>query len=410
MSATRTFVIVGGGLAGARLAEELRGKDFDGSIVLFCAEERLPYERPPLSKEHLTGGKPLTEFTVHPADWYRDHHIDLRLGTTITTLDPAAHTVTLPDGGTVHYDKAALATGSRSRRPPIPGADADRVHYLRTVDESDALLAALRHGTRLVIVGAGWIGLEVAAAARGRGATVTVVETAPLPLLGALGPEMGTVFAELHREHGVDLRLESAVDAVVTADGRATGVRLGSGDVVDADAVLIAVGAQPNVELARDAGLAVDGGVLVDAGLSTSDPDIVAVGDIAAQEHPVLRTRVRVEHWATALNQPAVAAATMLGHRAEYTTLPYFFTDQYDLGMEYVGHTPTGYARVVLRGDAARHEFVAFWLDDRDRVLAGMNVNVWDVTDDVKALIGSGRAVDADRLADPAVALGETYR
>ncbi|MGW0040366.1 NAD(P)/FAD-dependent oxidoreductase [Rhodococcus sp. NPDC003348] len=409
MSTSRTFAIVGGGLAGAKLAQALREKDFDGRIVLFCAEEHLPYERPPLSKDHLIGGKPLADFTVHPSDWYRDHHIDLRLGTTVTALDPAAHTVTLPDGSTVHYDKAALATGSRPRRPPIPGSGADGVHFLRTVDESDALLATLRHGARLVIVGAGWIGLEVAAAARGHGAMVTVVETAPLPLLGALGPEMGTLFAELHREHGVDLRLESAVDAVVVAGGRATGVRLGTGEVVDADAVLVAVGAQPNVELAESAGLAVDGGVLVDASLTTSDPDVVAIGDIAAQQHPVLGARIRVEHWANALNQPAVAAATMLGHPAEYTNLPYFFTDQYELGMEYVGYAPHGYARVAVRGDAARHEFVAFWLDGDNRVLAGMNVNVWDVTDDVKELVGSRQPVDVDRLTDPAVALDDVF-
>ncbi|GAA4475522.1 FAD-dependent oxidoreductase [Rhodococcus olei] len=409
MSATRTFVVVGGGLAGAKLAEALRAKDFDGQIVLFCEEEHLPYERPPLSKEHLIGGKPLADFTVHPGDWYRDHHVDLRLGTTVTSLDPAAHTVTLPDGSTVSYDKAALATGSRPRRPPIPGADAGGVHYLRTVDQSDALLATLHHGAHLVIVGAGWIGLEVAAAARGHGVTVTVVETAPLPLLAALGPEMGTVFAELHREHGVDLRLETAVESITGEDGRATGVRLAGGDTVPADAVLVAVGAAPNLELAQQAGLAVDGGVLVDASLTTSDPDIVAVGDIAAAMHPVLGTRIRVEHWANALNQPAVAAATMLGHPAEYTNLPYFFTDQYELGMEYVGYAPHGYARVVVRGDAARHEFVAFWLDEGDRVLAGMNVNVWDVTDAVKALIASGRAVDANRLADPAVPLGDAY-
>ncbi|MGW4480782.1 NAD(P)/FAD-dependent oxidoreductase [Rhodococcus triatomae] len=407
MSQHRTFVIVGGGLAGAKVAEALRAKDFDGEVVLLCAEEHLPYERPPLSKDHLVAGKPLTDFTVHTGEWLRDHHVDVRLGTAVTALDVTAHTVTLPDGSTVSYDKAALATGSRSRRPPIPGSDAHGVHYLRTVDESDALLAALTPQSHLVIVGGGWIGLEVAAAARGRGTGVTVVESAALPLMGPLGPEMGTVFAELHRAHGVDLRLDASVEEIVTRDGRAVGVRLGTGETLDADAVLVAVGARPNIELAEDAGLAVDGGVLVDASLQTSDPDVVAVGDIAAQQHPLLGTRVRVEHWANALNQPAVAAATMLGERAEYTNLPYFFTDQYDLGMEYVGHTPDGYARLVVRGDVAAREFVAFWLDDSDRVLAGMNVNVWDVTDDIKALVTARRPVDAARLADPTVTLGD---
>ncbi|MFE3292086.1 NAD(P)/FAD-dependent oxidoreductase [Rhodococcus sp. NPDC059234] len=406
MSPNRTFVIVGGGLAGAKVAEGLRDRDFDGHVVLLSGEDHLPYERPPLSKEHLTSAKALSDFTVHDGDWYRDHRVDLRVGTTVTALDPTAHQVTLPDGSTLAYDKLALATGSRSRRPPIPGSDAAGVHYLRTVEESDTLLAALQPRSRLVVIGAGWIGMEVAAAARGHDVTVTVVEAAELPLLSSLGAEMGTVFAEMHREHGVDLRLSATVEEIVTESGRATGVRLGTGDVLAADAVLVAVGAAPNVELAREAGLAVDGGVLVDARLISSDPDIVAVGDIAAQQHPVLGTRIRVEHWANALNQPAVAASTMLGGSEEYTNLPYFFTDQYDLGMEYVGHAPPGsYARVVVRGDVVRRAFVAFWLDGDHRVRAGMNVNVWDVTDRIKELIASREPVDPALLSDPAAPL-----
>ncbi|WP_305091929.1 NAD(P)/FAD-dependent oxidoreductase [Prescottella sp. R16] len=403
--AHRTFVVVGGGLAGAKVAESLRDRDFDGNIVLLCAEEHLPYERPPLSKEHVAGTKALADFTVRPGDWYRDQHVDVRLGTTVTAIDRDAKQVVLPDGSTLGYDKLALATGSRSRRPPIPGGDADRVHYLRTVDESDALIAALTPGSRLVIVGAGWIGLEIAAGARGRAVEVAVVEAAELPLLASLGREMGAVFADLHRQHGVDLRFGAKVEEITTADGRATGVRLGDGTVLPADAVLVAVGAQANIEIAEAAGLAVgDGGVLVNGNLTTSDPDIVAVGDIAAQQHPLLGARVRVEHWANALNQPAVAAATLVGHPEEYTRLPYFFTDQYDLGMEYVGWAPE-YASVVTRGDVGKREFLAFWLDSGNRVLAGMNVNVWDAGDDIKALVASDAAVDPGRLADPGVAL-----
>ena len=406
MSSTRTFVVVGGGLAGAKTAEALRDKDFDGSIILLSEEEHLPYERPPLSKEHFAGKKALGDFTVHHGDWYRDHHVDLRYGTTATALDLGAHTVTLPDGSTLGYDKLALATGSRSRRPPIAGSDAEGVHYLRTVDESDRLIAAVGNGKRLVVIGAGWIGLEVGASAREKGADVTVVEAAELPLLGSLGPEMGTVFAELHREHGVQLHLGATVDQIVVEDGKATGVRLGDGTVLPADAVLVAVGAAPNIEIAERAGLDVDGGVLVDAGLQTSDPDVVAVGDIAAQLHPQLGTRIRVEHWANALNQPAVAAATMLGQKAEYARLPYFFTDQFDLGMEYTGYAPSdGYERVVVRGNLPGREFLAFWLDADNHVLAGMNVNIWDATDQIKQLVSSTVPVDPDRLADPAVPL-----
>ncbi|MCW1820944.1 MULTISPECIES: NAD(P)/FAD-dependent oxidoreductase [Mycolicibacterium] len=401
MTTSSTFAIVGGGLAGAKAAEALRDNDFDGHVVLFAAEDKLPYERPPLSKEYLAGKKKLDDFTVDPAAWYRDHNVDLRLGTEVSALDPAGHTLALPDGTTVGYDKLLLATGSASRRPPIPGSDAAGVHYLRTIDDAAALSAALAPGATLAIVGAGWIGLEVAAGARSRDVNVTVVEAAHLPLLAALGTEVGEVFAQLHRAHGVDLRLDQSVQEVTTADGTATGLRLGDGSTVAADAVLIAVGAAPNIGLAEQAGLAVaDGGVLVDASLRTSDPDIYAVGDIAAAQHPFFGVRIRTEHWANALKQPAVAVAGMLGKSAEYDELPYFFTDQYDLGMEYVGHAPE-YQRVVFRGDVAGREFVAFWLDGANRVLAGMNVNVWDVLDDVKALIRSAAPVDPDRIADP---------
>lgn len=407
MANSRTFVIIGGGLGGAKAAEALRDKGFDGNLVVCAEEQQLPYERPPLSKEFLAGKKSLSDFTVHDSAWYRENEIDLRLGTRVLSVDPAAHTVMLPDNTGVGYDKLLLATGSSSRRLPIEGSDAAGVHYLRTIEDASTLNSALVEGSSLAVVGAGWIGLEVAASARQRGVNVTVVEAAQLPLIGALGAEVGTVFATLHREHGVDLRLQSQVEEITTADGKATGLRLGDGTNVTADAVLVAVGAHPNVELAEAAGLSMgDGGVLVDASLCTSDPDIYAVGDIAAAEHPVFGVRIRTEHWANALKQPAVAAAGMLGEHAEYTELPYFFTDQYDLGMEYAGHAPT-YDRVVFRGDVDGREFVAFWLDAGNRVLAGMNVNIWDVLDDVKSLIRSKRAADPERLADPKAPLGE---
>ncbi|OBH71717.1 pyridine nucleotide-disulfide oxidoreductase [Mycobacterium intracellulare] len=408
MANQTSFVIIGGGLAAAKAVEALRDNKFDGHIIVFADEEHLPYERPPLSKEYLAGKKSLTDFTVQNSDWYRDHNVDLRLNTRVATLDAAGHTVGLPDGTTVGYDKLLLATGSASRRPPIPGSDSAGVHYLRTYEDAVGLNNVLSDGASLAIVGAGWIGLEVAAGARQRGVNVTVVETARQPLMAALGETVGEVFATLHRDHGVDLRLETQVEEITTAaDGSATGLRTRDGSTIAADAVLVAVGAKPNIELAERAGLSVgDGGVLVDASLRTSDPDIYAVGDIAAAEHPLLGTRIRTEHWANALKQPAVAAAGMLGTPGEYAELPYFFTDQYDLGMEYVGHAPS-FERVVFRGDVAGREFVAFWLDGDNRVLAGMNVNIWDVLDDVKALIRSKASVDPDTLADPRSALGE---
>lgn len=407
MTSDQHFVIVGGGLAAAKLAEALRDNDFAGTVTLISAEDYLPYERPPLSKEHLVGKKSLEEFTVDPGQWYRDHHIDVRLGTEVGAIDPSAKTVTLPDGSTLGYDKLALATGSTPRRLPIPGMDAREVYTLRTIGDSDALIELFGSARRLVIIGAGWIGLEVASAARAAQVEVTIVESAELPLLAALGPEMGRVFADLHRDHGVDLRFGAQVEAITTHQGEAdlaTGVRLTDGTVIEGDAVLVAIGARPNIELAANAGLATDGGVLVDASLATSDPDIVAVGDIADAQHPVLGRRIRVEHWANALNQPAVAAQTMLGKSASYERLPYFFTDQYDLGMEYTGYAATGeYAQVVVRGDVGKREFVAFWLDAENRVLAGMNVNIWDVTDRIKELIG--QQVDPERLADTSAPL-----
>ena len=410
MSRSDTFVVVGGGLAGAKTAEALRDNDFDGHIRIFTQEERLPYDRPPLSKEFLAGTKTLADVTLHDAAWYRDHDIELQLGTEVIRIEPGQHTVTLPDDEAVSYNKLLLATGSRSRRPRLPGADATGVHYLRTVEESQALQDALTEGTTLAIVGAGWIGLEVAANARARGVAVTVVETAALPLLAALGPEVAEVFAQLHRDHGVDLRLSCGVAEISTTDGVATGVRFDDGSTVAADAVLVAVGAVPNVGLAEAAGLELAaGGVAVDSALRTSNPDIFAVGDIAAAQNTLLDTRIRTEHWANALKQPGVAALGMLGRSAEYAELPYFFTDQYDLGMEYVGHG-AGYQRVVFRGDPGTREFTVFWLDGEDRVLAGMNVNIWSGLDDIKALIRARRPVDSTALADPAAALAEAAR
>lgn len=405
MSHSKTFVIVGGGLAGAKAAEALREKDFTGDIVLLSAEDQLPYERPPLSKEFLAGKKTLQDFTVDNPAWYRDHDIDFRPGTKVQAIDPNTHTVRLPDGSSLKYDKLLLATGSEPQTVSFPGSDADGVHYLRTIDDAQGLSKALESASTLAIIGAGWIGLEVAANARSRGIDVTVVETAPLPLLRVLGSEVAEIFADLHRERGVDLQLKAEVSEISTRNGRASGLVLADGTQIPADVVLVAVGAKPNTELADEAGLAMaDGGIAVDASLRTSAPDIYAVGDIVSAEHPLLHTRIRTEHWANALKQPAVAVSGMLGQPTEYAELPYFFTDQYDLGMEYVGHADE-YTEVVFRGDVEKREFVAFWLGADGRVLAGMNVNVWDVLEDVKALIRSQHPVDSRALADPKMPL-----
>jgi 3-phenylpropionate/trans-cinnamate dioxygenase ferredoxin reductase component len=399
VSESRTFAVVGAGLAGAKAVEALRTEGFDGRLVLFGAEPHRPYERPPLSKAYLMGKAERESAFVHPAQWYAEHDVDLRTSTPVAGLDRHAHELMTADGEPLHYDKLLLATGATPRKLRLPGAELHGVHYLRTVDESDTLRAAFRSGARVVIVGAGWIGLETAAAARTAGATVTVLESAPLPLLRVLGPQMAEVFASLHREHGVDLRLGVNVAAIRPADGDASvagSVALDDGTVLDADAVVVGVGVVPNVDLARSAGLAVDDGVLVDAHLRTSDHDVFAAGDVANADHPVLGRRIRVEHWANALNQPAVAARTMLGGDDVYDRLPYFFSDQYDLGMEYLGYAGAD-DEVVVHGDLGAREFVALWQRD-GRVVAGMNVNVWDVTDRIRELILSGKPADAFEL------------
>jgi 3-phenylpropionate/trans-cinnamate dioxygenase ferredoxin reductase subunit len=399
VSDSRTFAVVGGGLAGAKAVEALRAENFDEHLVLFGSEPHHPYERPPLSKGYLQGDDERDTVFVHPPAWYGEHDVDLRLDTPVVGFDRHAHELTTRDGDTLHYDKLLLATGATPRHLRVPGADLSGVRYLRTLDDSDALRSAFRPDVRVVVVGAGWIGLETAAAARIAGAEVTVLENAALPLLRVLGPGVATVFADLHIAHGVDLRCGVAVSALRAAEddpSTVAGVELADGTVVDADVIVVGVGVAPDVDLARAAGLAVDDGVLVDASLRTSDPDVFAIGDIANAEHPVLGRRVRVEHWANALHQPEVAAKAMLGQDAVYDRLPYFFTDQYDLGMEYVGYAGPD-DDVVIRGDLDAREFVAFWVRE-GHVLAGMNVNVWDVNDRIRDLILSGDPVDAFEL------------
>lgn len=402
-------VVVGSGLAGAKTVEGLRERGYDGRLVLLGAETERPYERPPLSKGYLQGGEERDGAFVHPADWYAEHDVDLRLGTTVASIDLAAHDVLDGSGTRTRWDHLVLATGSAPRRLDVPGADLDGVVYLRTLDDSDRLRALLTPDKRVVVVGGGWIGLEVAAAARAAGCALSVLVRDPLPLLGVLGPELAAMFADLHRENGVDLRSRTEVSEIVAAgDGTRVGaVELADGTLVDADLVVVGIGAAPRVDLARSAGLHVEDGVVVDAHLRSSNPHVLAVGDIARAHHPFYGTHVRVEHWANALNQPATAAATIVGADEPFDRLPYFFTDQFDLGMEYVGYVGAhGYDEVVVRGDRQRRELIAFWRRD-GRVLAGMNVNVWDVVDDVQALIRSRAVIDHDRLADPDVPLAD---
>ncbi|MBV1948191.1 FAD-dependent oxidoreductase [Streptomyces sp. BV129] len=415
VDADQTFVIVGGGLAGAKAAETLRAEGFTGRVILICDERDHPYGRPPLSKGHLLGKEERDSVFVHEPAWYARNDIELHLGQTVDAVDREARTVRLGDDGTlIRYDKLLLVTGAEPRRLDVPGTGLAGVHHLRRLAHAERLkgvLAALgRDNGHLVIAGAGWIGLEVAAAAREYGAEVTVIEPEPTPLHGALGPELGNLFAELHREHGVRFHFGVRLTEIIGQDGMVLAVRTDDGEEHPAHDVLAAIGAAPRTGLAEAAGLeladrAFGGGIAVDEHLRTSDPDIFAAGDVASFPLPLFGTRLRVEHWANALNGGPAAARAMLGQDVTYDRVPYFFSDQYDLGLEYSGWAPPGsYDQVVLRGDAGKREFIAFWVRE-GRVLAGMNVNVWDVTEHIQHLIRSGAVVDVEALADPHVPL-----
>ncbi len=394
----QTFVIVGASLAGAKAAAELRERGFDGRVVLVGAEAERPYERPPLTKEYLQGKSERQKAYVHEEDFYARQEIDLRLGAVVEAIDPAASTVTLAGREALRYDGLLLTTGAEPRRLSVPGADLGGVHYLRTFDDCDALRERLGAGSgRVAVVGAGWIGSEFAASARSAGLDVTVIDPLALPNERVFGAEVGAFYRDVHLSHGVEMVLEDGVDRL-EGDGSVSAVRTASGRRVECDFAVIGVGVLPRVGLAEAAGLTVENGVQVDAALKTSAANVFAAGDVANAWHPFYDRHIRVEHWANALRQGPAAARAMLGQPVSYDHIPYFFSDQYDVGMEYSGYA-TDWDEVVFRGDREGGEFVAFWLAD-GRVVAGMNVNVWDVNEHVQALIRSRQPVDADALRD----------
>lgn len=404
MSDTPSVVVVGGGLAAAKAIETLRAEGFDGAVTLIGDEAERPYERPALSKDYLQGKSESDDLFVHPESWYADHAIDVRFGEAAVSIDRERRTVALLSGAEVAYDQLLIATGSRPVMLQIPGAELAGVFTLRRISDSDQIRAAFTDARTMVVVGGGWIGLETAAAAREAGLAVTVLESAQLPLQRAVGDELAGYFAELHRRHGVDLRTSVSVSEFVGAGGRVSGVRVGD-DVIAADLVIVGIGITPNVELAAGAGLDVDNGIAVDERLRTADPAVFAAGDVANARNTALGTSLRVEHWDNAVRQGRLAAESMLGRDVAYDWQPYFYTDQYDLGMEYVGRGGAS-DDVLIRGDKRSGEFIAFWLDG-DSVTAGMNVNVWDVNDDIRALIGT--TVDRDKLVDVGIALSDLH-
>jgi 3-phenylpropionate/trans-cinnamate dioxygenase ferredoxin reductase subunit len=404
MPIAQPIVIVGASLAGARAAEMLRFEGFDGRIVLVGDEDVRPYERPPLSKAYLRGEVDFNAAAVHDADYYAAHDIELRTSTTVSLVDPKSSEVELASGERIPYHRLLLTTGAVPRRLSVPGSDLPGVYYLRSVADSDAIREAVTRSDPVVVIGAGWIGAEVAASARQLGADVTMVDLVTVPLERVLGPEVGSIYRDLHIEHGVRMHLGVGIESVRGSSG-VEEVRLADGTTLPAGAVIVGVGVLPRTELAETAGLDIDNGIVTDEYLATSAAGIYAAGDVANTWYPFYGRHIRLEHWSAALNQGPVAAMNMLGKQTPYTKTPYFFSDQYDFGMEYRGWAPE-FDQVIFRGDPGRQEFLAFWMRDR-MVAAAMNVNIWDQGDQIETLIRSGRPAAPGRLADPAIELAD---
>lgn len=402
MSKKQTFIIVGASLAGAKAAEELRERGFDGRVVLIGSEPERPYERPPLTKDYLRGESDRESTFVHEDGFYAQHEISLMTETTVSAIDPALAAVTLADGRELGYDRLLLATGAEPRQITVPGAELDGIHYLRTLADCDQLQDRLDRSARVAVVGAGWIGSEFAASARQGGHEVTLIDPTALPNERIFGAEIGAFYRDVHAEHGIDMALGEGVESF-EGDGVLERLRTSSGQVIDCDLAVVGIGVIPRLELAATAGLSIDNGILVDDALQTSASGIFAAGDVASAWHPFYGERIRVEHWSNALNQGPAAARAMLGESVSYDHIPYFFSDQYEVGMEYSGYAPQ-WDEVVFRGARESGEFIAFWLRD-GKVAAGMNVNIWDVNDQIRALIGSRQAIDPRALSDPDTSL-----
>jgi 3-phenylpropionate/trans-cinnamate dioxygenase ferredoxin reductase subunit len=407
MSSIERIVIVGAGLAGARAAEALRKDGYAGTVTLVGEESERPYLRPPLSKDYLRGESDRESVFVHPESFYEDNGIDLRVSTGVQAINPAARETVLAGGERLTFDRLLIATGARPRTLSVPGSDLAGVVSLRTLGDSEALGVAARDAERVVVVGGGWIGSEIAASLRMLGRHVVLVAPGKAPLERVLGPEIAAVYRDLHLEHGVELRMDTRVARIDGTD-RVRAVETTSGERLPADLVVAGIGVEPRTELARAAGLSVGDGIEVSSTLETSAAAIFAAGDVAAAWHPFYERRLRSEHWATARFQGTAAARSMLGQGAPYERLPYFYSDQYDLSMEYTGFaTPS--ARLVVRGSLADREFIAFWLDD-GRVVAGMNANIWKVTKPIEQLIRSRAIVDEAALRDPSIPLEDVER
>jgi 3-phenylpropionate/trans-cinnamate dioxygenase ferredoxin reductase subunit len=390
-------VVIGASLAGGRAAEALRQSGYGGRIVLVGAEPDRPYERPPLSKDYLRRELPEEKLYLRPAAYYSEQRIELRLGVRATRLDPAEKIVELESGERLPYDRLLIATGCELRRLGIPGVGLAGVRYLRTRVDSAALAALLEETRRVVVIGAGFIGSEVAASARMLGREVTLLEAAPVPLARALGAKMGEVCAAIHRDHGVDLRLSCGVKEFRGA-GRVEEVVLADGSAVPCDVAIVGVGVAPTVGWLEGSGVALDNGVVVNEYCETSLPGVYAAGDVANAWNPLYGERLRVEHYDNAQNQGIAAGRAMAGVREPYAPVLFFWSDQYEHTLQYVGHGG-GEDEVVLRGDPSTRSFTAFYLR-QGRLRAAFAIGRPKEIMAARRLIQSGRQVDPGVLAD----------
>jgi 3-phenylpropionate/trans-cinnamate dioxygenase ferredoxin reductase subunit len=400
VSSSETICIVGTGLAGGSAAPALREAGFSGRVILVGAEGELPYDRPPLSKAYLTGKMPLEKLWLRPSAYYAEHGIELRTGVALA-LDPNGRRLEISDGGSISYERLLIATGSAARELAVPGARLDGVLTVRSLQDADRLRARLESRPRVLVVGAGFLGCELAAAARSLGCEVKIVEVGSAPM-AAMGGQVSHFVAELHLSHGVPIECTASV-VELRGQAKLEEVVLGDGRLVPCDVALVCVGAGPRLALTTGTGLVADGAIPVDTSCRSSDPNIFAAGDVAAMWHPKLGRRVRLEHWDNAVRQGRHAARAMMGDRSPYEAIPYFWSEQYDAMLQQVGLPETA-SELVLRGQPGEPRFSVFGLNG-GLVVSCVAINQFRDLSAARRMIGSGQRVAASSLADPGVDL-----
>ncbi len=400
-----SYVVIGAGQAGGRAVEAMRASGFEGRIDLVGAEIHLPYERPPLSKELLSEEAQFE--LIHDAAWYAEKDISVHLGAPATAIDRDAKRITVGESQSLAYDKLLLTTGGTVRRLAVDGANLTGVEYLRTIEDSQAIGAMLGDGKRIVVVGGGFIGLEIAASARKRGCSVTVLEAADRLMGRALPVEIGTAFDAMHRENGVDVRLDTGIDRIV-GNGKVEAVVTSGGDSIDADGVVIGIGIDPDTTLATSAGLDVANGLAVDEYCRTADPAIYAAGDATHHPNPLVGRSIRLESWQNAQNQAIAAANNMCGADKPFSEVPWFWSDQFDVNLQMCG-APDEWDRTVARGDLAARDGLLFQLDG-ERIVGAIGLNRPRDMRFIKRMMGAGKTATDDQLADEAVGFRDLMR